>query len=95
MPPAQLKDWSSEQLEWLEDQNTLFLYAHETNDLLEFWPSLFDIFFALWPARSILWPIMPESQALTTEEQQFLFQAEEEYKLVSPFFITVIHVVLN
>jgi hypothetical protein len=73
MPPAQLKDWSSEQLEWLEDQNTLFLYAHETNDLLEFWPSLFNIFFALWPACSILWPIMPESQVLATKEQQSLF----------------------
>ncbi|KAG1792558.1 hypothetical protein EV424DRAFT_1354442 [Suillus variegatus] len=70
MPPAPLTAaWSSEQLEWLEDQNAMYLLAYKTNDLLEFWPSLFDIFFTLWPARSILWPIMPESQALTIEEQ--------------------------
>lgn len=87
MPPAPLTAaWSSEQLEWLEDQNAMYLLAYETNDLLEFWPSLFDIFFTLWPARSILWPIMPESQALTIEEQQSLFHAEEKYKLVSLFF---------
>lgn len=68
----------------------MYLLAYETNDLLEFWPSLFDIFFTLWPAHSILWPIMPESQALTIEEQQSLFHAEEKYKLVSLFFITVV-----
>ncbi|KAG1787614.1 uncharacterized protein HD556DRAFT_1312649 [Suillus plorans] len=78
-PPA--PEWSSEQLKWLEDQRAMYSLAHQYDDLLEFWPSLFNIFFALWPECQVLWPIILESQVLTTEQQHSLFQAEEQRKL--------------
>ncbi|KAG2144485.1 hypothetical protein DEU56DRAFT_910424 [Suillus clintonianus] len=52
----------------------LYSLACQYDDLLEFWPSLFNIFFACWP-------IIPESEVLTTEQQHSLFQAEEQRKL--------------
>ncbi|KAG1727864.1 hypothetical protein EDB19DRAFT_1913987 [Suillus lakei] len=73
-PKPPVPQWSSDQLKWLEDQMALYSLACQYDDLLEFWPSLFDIFFACWP-------IIPESEVLTTEQQHSLFQAEEQRKL--------------
>ncbi|KAG1848241.1 hypothetical protein F4604DRAFT_1687780 [Suillus subluteus] len=73
-PKPPVPEWSSDQLKWLEDQMALYSLACQYDDLLEFWPSLFDIFFACWP-------IIPESEVLTTEQQHSLFQAEEQRKL--------------
>ncbi|KAG1745615.1 hypothetical protein EDB19DRAFT_1906130 [Suillus lakei] len=73
-PKPPVPEWSSDQLKWLEDQMALYSLACQYDDLLEFWPSLFDIFFACWP-------IIPESKVLTTEQQHSLFQAEEQRKL--------------
>ncbi|KAG1751931.1 hypothetical protein EDD22DRAFT_957760 [Suillus occidentalis] len=44
MQPAHIGDWTLEQLVWLEDQNPQYLYACETDDLLTFWPFLFEGF---------------------------------------------------
>ncbi|KAG1887845.1 hypothetical protein F4604DRAFT_1674993 [Suillus subluteus] len=40
MPPA--PEWSSEQLKWLENQRATYSYCYEYDNLLEFWPSLFE-----------------------------------------------------
>ncbi|KAG2341705.1 hypothetical protein BDR05DRAFT_949533 [Suillus weaverae] len=52
-----------------------------------FWPSVFQMFFTLWPARQFLWPSMSERQALTAVEERAVSEAGDKCKI--PFSIVV------
>jgi hypothetical protein len=74
--------WTSEQLEWMEDQVAMYSWCYEDNNLLLFWPSLFEVFFACWPERQTLLPNIPESQVLTDQQHRALSDAEDYRKMV-------------
>ncbi|KAG2029073.1 hypothetical protein BDR03DRAFT_1018943 [Suillus americanus] len=76
MPPDSIY-WTSEQLEWMDDQVAIYSWCYEDNDLLLFWPSLFEVYFLCWPERQILLPDIPESQVLTDEQHRALSEAED------------------
>jgi hypothetical protein len=72
--------WSSEQLEYLDDNSAMYSYCYKDDDLIEFWPSFFEAFFACWPEHQTLLADIPKSQPLMDEQQRSLFQAEEDHK---------------
>lgn len=74
--------WTSEQLEWIDDQVVMYSWCYEDNDLLLFWPSLFEVYFLCWPERQRLLPDIPESQALTDEQHRALSEVEDYRKSV-------------
>ncbi|KAG2099573.1 uncharacterized protein F5147DRAFT_655770 [Suillus discolor] len=81
MPPESDPYWTSEQLKWMEDQVAMYSWCYEDNDLLLFWPLLFEVFFACWPQRQALLADIPESQVLTDEQHHTLSKAEDYCKM--------------
>ncbi|KAG1836258.1 hypothetical protein C8R48DRAFT_782984 [Suillus tomentosus] len=57
--------WSSEQLEYLDDNSAMYSYCYKDDDLIEFWPSFFEAFFACWPEHQTLLADIPKQKRIT------------------------------
>lgn len=75
--------WTTEQLQWLENNYTGYSTAHRHRSLSTFWPPTFSNFLNLWPIRNTLWPDMPNTHKLTTAELRVIFEGEKYCKFVS------------
>jgi hypothetical protein len=82
-------DFSMEQLIWLDDQTRSLSWAEQDEDK-NFWPFLFQRFFARWPVRRTIWPSMSRRSVLTEEEEEIVYEGEQNLQAVSPLMIVVI-----
>ncbi|KAG1727884.1 hypothetical protein EDB19DRAFT_1914004 [Suillus lakei] len=67
--------FSAEQCYWLDNQIDMYKYCDEHNDLVDFWTSLFEIFFTCWPEHEVLFPDGPAPQDFTEEQRQAVDKA--------------------
>lgn len=75
--------FSVEQRYWLDNQIDMYKYCDEHNDLVDFWTSLFEIFFTCWPEHEVLFPDGPAPQDFTEEQRQAVVKAVVTRKCVS------------
>ncbi|KAG1719594.1 uncharacterized protein EDB91DRAFT_1247898 [Suillus paluster] len=72
--------FSTDQRRWLTNQLDQYNYCYEYNDLIEFWTSLYEIFFECWPECDALFPDLPNTQSLSEEQHRQVFQAVKQRK---------------
>lgn len=83
--------FSADQRRWLDNQIAVYNYCDEHNDLVNFWSSLFEVFFACWPEHVVLFPDLhgPAPLSFTKEQKQVLDDAVVTKKHVGTSLIHI------
>ncbi|KAG1743779.1 hypothetical protein EDB19DRAFT_1827174 [Suillus lakei] len=81
--------FSAEQCYWLDNQIDMYKYCDEHNDLVDFWTSLFEIFFTCWPEHEVLFPDGPPPQDFTEEQRQAVDKGVVTRKHVEEAFVNL------